>query len=369
MAATTGSARAAFVARAVDGDERVKPLELFFDLVFVFAITQVTGMLSEDPTWAGLARGLLVLGVLWWAWVAYAWLTNTVDPEEGFVRLAMFAAMAAMLVVSLAAPEAFDDEALLFGVGYFLVRALHIVLYAIASRGNPDLRGAVVRLALPMLGAALVIIVAGFTDGWLQGALWVAALVVDFGGVVVGGMEGWSVSPGHFAERHGLIVIIALGESIVAVGVGASGLDIDAGVVAATVLGVGVAAALWWAYFDVVAPVAQRRLRRATGVERASLARDSYSFLHLPMVAGIVLVALGIKETLGDVDGHLETIPALGLCGGVSLYLLGHVLFRLRNVHTLNRQRLVVLIGVAAFTPLACPRWPPSARSSRSARA
>ena len=265
MAATTGTARAPFVPRTVDGDERVKPLELFFDLVFVFAITQVTGMLSEDPTWAGLARGLLVLGVLWWAWVAYAWLTNTVDPEEGFVRLAMFAAMAAMLVVSLAAPEAFDDEALLFGVGYFLVRALHIVLYAIASRGNPDLRGAVVRLALSMLGAALIIIVAGFTDGRLQGALWVAALVVDFGGVVVGGMEGWSVSPGHFAERHGLIVIIALGESIVAVGVGASGLDIDAGVVAATVLGVGVAAALWWAYFDVVAPVAERRCAARRG--------------------------------------------------------------------------------------------------------
>ncbi len=204
--------------------------------------------------------------------------------------------MAATLVVSLVAPEAFDEEALLFGVSYFLVRAMHIVLYAIASRENPDLRGAVIRLARPMLASGLLLIAAAFADGSLQRALWVAALALDFGGVLVGGMEGWSVSPGHFAERHRLIVIIALGESIVAVGVGASGLDVDAGVVAATVLGVGVAAALWWAYFDGVAPVAERRLRRAEGVERASLARDSYSFLHLPMVTGIVLLAVGSRR-------------------------------------------------------------------------
>jgi low temperature requirement protein LtrA len=342
------------VTRRQEAEEaRVTPLELFFDLVFVFAITQVTGLISANPTWDGLLEGVLVLGVLWWAWAAYAWLTNTVDLEEGVVRLAMFGAMAAMLIASLAVPEAFGDDALVFACAYAAVRAAHIVLYGLAGRGDPDLLGAIARFTpTSALGAGLLV-AAAFVDGAAQATLWAVALAIDLAGPYLGGARGWHLSPGHFAERHALIVIIAIGESIVAVGVGAAGLPLDAGVILASVLGIAVAAALWWAYFDVVALVAERRLRGATGSEQLAMARDSYSYLHLPMVAGIILFAVGIKKTLAHVGDPLELVPAVACCGGVALYLVAHVLFRLRNVRTLNRQRLVVALLLAAFVPAA----------------
>jgi low temperature requirement protein LtrA len=334
-------------------EQRVTPLELFFDLVFVFAITQVTGLLADNPTLGGLLRGLMLLGALWWAWAAYAWLTNTLNPEEGAVRLAMFGAMAAMLIVSLAVPNAFGTDSVAFGVAYFSVRALHLVLFAIAGRGDHDLLRAVVRIVpSAILGPALLII-AGFFDGTTQLALWGAALAIDYLGVLVGHMRGWRVSPEHFVERHGLVVIIALGESIVALGVGAAGLRLDAGVIAAALLGIAVVASLWWSYFDWVSFVAQARLTEATGAERAALARDLYSYLHLPMVAGIVLFALGLKTTLADVDGSLRTIPTLGLCGGVALYLLAHVALRLRIGGGLGRGRPVATILLLGLLPLA----------------
>ena len=328
------------------------PLELFFDLVFVFAITQVTGFVTADPTWAGLVKGLLVLGVLWWAWAAYAWLTNTIDPDEGIVRLAMLGAMAAMLVASLAVPDVFGDDALLFAVAYGAVRAAHLVLYAIAGRGDRDLLAAVARLAVGSAFGVTLLFVAAALDGPAQAAVWAVALLGDLLGPYVGGGRGWRLSAGHFAERHGLIVIIALGESIVALGVGATNV-LTAGVVAAAILGLTVAFALWWAYFDVVSIVAERRLHETTGTAQLELARDSYSYLHLPMVAGIILFAAGMKKTLGHVGDPLELVPAVALCGGVAMYLLAHILFRLRNVHSLNRPRLVVSALLLALIPLA----------------
>jgi low temperature requirement protein LtrA len=329
------------------------PLELFFDLVFVLALTQCTALMAADPTWTGLARGLLVLGVLWWSWVGYAWLTSVVDPEEGAVRLSMFGAMAALLVAALCVPGAFGDEALLFACAYGVVRAGQIALFLLASRDDRGLRSSVVGLAgSSAIGVGLLLAASG-TDGFLQGALWALALALDMGGPYFFGSEGWKLVPGHFAERHGLIVIIALGESIVAIGVGAER-GVDAGVVVAATLGVAVAAALWWLYFDVVALVAQRRLARATvGREQNEMARDSYSYLHFPMVAGIVLLALGLKKTLGDVGESLGTVPAAAMLGGAAVYLLAHVAFRLRNVRTLNRRRLVCAVLLLALIPVA----------------
>jgi low temperature requirement protein LtrA len=337
----------------VETEQRVTPLELFFDLVFVFAITQVTGFLSADPTWEGLGRGLLVLGALWWAWAAYAWLTNTLDPEEGRVRVAMLAAMAAMLLVALAVPHAFGDDAVLFGAAYFAVRAVHIGLYALGSRHDRDVLEAVLRMTPTALLGPALILVAGFTDGSVQITLWLGALALDYLGVLFGRARGWRVSPHHFAERHALIVIIALGESIVALGVGATAEAITAGVIAAAILGIVVISALWWAYFDVVALVAERKLAEAQGAARAALARDSYSYLHLPMIAGIVLFALGLKKTLIGWDEPLKAVPAVGLCGGLALYFAAHVAFRLRNVRSLSRRRLVVAALLLALLPLS----------------
>jgi low temperature requirement protein LtrA len=347
-------ARTPRVTAVLRSEESVKPLELFFDLVFVLALTQCTALMAANPTWEGLAQGLLILGVLWWSWVGYSWLTSVVDPEEGIVRFAIFAAMAGLLVVALCVPEAFDDRALLFACAYGVVRGAHIVLFVVASRDTPDLRRSVWGLAAGTATGVGLLLAASLADGALQGSLWALALALDMGEPYVFGSEGWKLAPGHFAERHGLIVIIALGESIVAIGVGAEGLDVDAGVVAAAVLGVGAAAALWWLYFDIVALVAERRLSKAAvGREQNEIARDSFSYLHFPMVAGIVLFALGLKKTLEHVGDPLETVPAVAMLGGTALYLLAHVAFRWRNVHRFSVQRVVCAAVLCALIPVA----------------
>jgi low temperature requirement protein LtrA len=332
-------------------EKRVAPLELFFDLVFVFALTQVTQLMSDRPTWTGLGQGLLVLAALWWAWGAYAWLTNYIAADEDRERLLMFAVMGAFLVAALAVPNAFDDDALLFAVAYAVARWLHIFIFAEA---NEDLNtaDAIRRLALTAVPAPALLILAAFLDGTAQALVWVLALALDFGGPFVLGVSGFRVSPAHFAERFSLIVIIALGESIVAIGAGLEG-EIDVGVVTAALLGLVLACALWWAYFDVVALVSERHFREARGERLLMLARDSYSYLHLPMIAGIVLVALGVKKAIGHVDEPLDTVPAVALLGGVAIYYAGHLGFRLRNVRTVNRPRLVALVVCVGLIPLA----------------
>jgi low temperature requirement protein LtrA len=334
-------------------DERVTPLELFFDLVFVLALTQCTTLIAHTPTWEGMLKGLLVLGMLWWSWVGYAWLTSVVDPEEGAVRLAIFVAMAAFLVAALCVPGAFGDEALLFACAYAVVRVAHIVLFMLASREDSALRQSVLGLAGSTAVGSGLLFVAAATSGTVQVAIWGLALLLDAGGPLLFGQDGWKLVPGHFAERHGLIVIIALGESIVAIGVGAKA-SIDAGVVGAGLLGVVVGAALWWVYFDVTAIVAARRLAKASvGRERNGVARDSYSYLHFPMVAGIALIAVGLKATVANVNGSLKLVAATALLGGAALYLLALVAFRLRNMHTLSARRLACAIVLIALLPAA----------------
>jgi low temperature requirement protein LtrA len=344
--------RAQRLAPALRQTARVTPLELFFDLVFVLALTQCTALMAAEPTWTGLGKGILVLGVLWWSWVAYAWLTTVVDPEEGAVRLVMFAAMAALLVVALCVPDAFGDTALLFAVAYGLVRGAHIALYLLSARDDPALRQSILGLAGGTALGVGLLVAAAFADGWVQGGLWLVALLLDMGEPYVFGAEGWKLVPHHFAERHGLIIIIALGESIVAIGVGSEA-GVDAGVVAAAVLGIAVACALWWLYFDVVALLAEQNLARLQGRELNELARDAYSYLHFPMVAGIVLGALGVKKTIADVGESLDLVIATALLGGIALYLLAHVAFRYRNVHSLNNHRLVCAVLLLVVIPVA----------------
>jgi low temperature requirement protein LtrA len=334
-------------------EHQITPLELFFDLVFVFAITQVTSLLSHNPTWAGVLRGMLVLVALWWAWTAYAWLTSTMDVDEGGVRLAMFASMGAMLVAALAVPGAFGDDAVLFAVAYLLVRLLHVVLYAIVGRDDPDLLGAVLRFAPTAIFGASLLVLAGFLERDARIAVWFVALAIDYAGpAMLGGGRGWRIAPQHFAERHGLIVLIALGESIIAIGVGA-GFGLTAGVIAAATLGIVVVAALWWLYFDVAAILARTRLVHASGVEQAQLARDAYSYLHLPIAAGIVLFAFGLKTTIGHAGDELDTVAAVGLCGGAALYLLGHIAFLFRTTGRIFRRRTIGTVVLFALIPAA----------------
>ncbi len=332
--------------------EQVSPLELFFDLVFVLALTQCTALMADEPTWRGLAKGLLVLGVLWWSWVGYAWLTSVIDPEEGWTRIAIFAAMAAFLVAALAVPGAFDDAALTFGLAYAVVRFAQVALLLLAGRDDPALTRSTRGLAVSTTLGVSLVLGATFADAELQGALWLLAIALDVGGPFVAGAGGWRLVPAHFAERHGLVLIIALGESIVAIGIGA-GERIDAGIVAAAVLGTAVAAALWWLYFDVASRIAERRLAEAPeGRERNTMARDGFSYLHFPMVAGVVLLALGLKKTLEHTGDPLKLVPAVALLGGAALYVLAHIAFRLRLTGTVSALRVAVALGLVALVPL-----------------
>jgi low temperature requirement protein LtrA len=336
-----------------EGEEQVTNLELFFDLVFVFAITQVSELIAHHPTAGGVVRGLLVLALVWWAWAGYSWLTNNLDPEDDATRIAMFAATGAMLVAAIALPRVYGDEVWWFVGAYAFVRLAHIVLYLIAARGDKGLRNAMLRLGGSSLIAVLLLAAAAASSGDRR-AVWIAvAVFVDFGGALVGHGAGWFIAAHHFAERYGLIILIALGESIVSIGVGAQSQRLDWALVAAALLGLATAVALWWAYFDVVATVAARRLARYEPLKQVLIARDAYSYLHYGLVAGIVLYAFGAKEAIAEVHGHLPSTAAACLTGGIALYLLTHVAFRLRNLGTVNWRRLAVAIVLLAYAPFA----------------
>jgi low temperature requirement protein LtrA len=334
----------------------VTPLELFFDLVFVFALTQVTAFMADELSWHGILNGALVLILLWWAWTGYAWLANVVSAEERPITLAILAGMAAMFILALCIPEAFDDAPggldgpVVLVVCYLLFRMMHLVMFMIISREDSGLRAQVWRFAPSVAASSAILLVASQFQGWLQTGLWVLALVADYVGTALGGFSGWRLpSPGHFSERHGLIIIVALGESIVATGVGVAKEPISTVIIAASVLGLLLSSALWWAYFDVSALLGEHALASEPIETRARLARNAYSYTHMPLVLGIVLVALGLKEVLlyvSDSTHHaltdpLPSVALAALVGGVVIYLLGHVLFKWLTVHTVSPVRLV----------------------------
>src|SRR5918999_180395 len=341
-------------ATAVDSEHRVTPRELFFDLVFVFAFTQVATLLADDPTFAGIGRGVLVLAALWWTWSAYAWLTNTVDPEEAVVGAALLVALIAMFVAALVVPGVWEDDGVLFGAAFVVVWGMHTALYALAGPGHRDLLGAVLRLAPWTTLGAVLILVSGFTDGAREW-LWLAALACAYVGGVVSGSRGWRVHPSHFAERHGLVIIIALGEAFISIGIGATGTGIGPGEVVAAILGLLVAAAFWLAYFDFFSIRGERMLRDLQGAERVALARDVYAYAHFPLIVGIVLFAFAMKDIVGHVGEELDSVGAFALCGGSALYLLTYSAMRMRIFRrvSLSRGRFMAALALLLLLPLA----------------
>jgi low temperature requirement protein LtrA len=341
-------------AREVEHEHSVTPRELFFDLVFVFAFTQVATLLTNDPTFAGIGRAVLVLAALWWAWSAYAWLTNIVDPEEGLVGLALLVALIAMFIAALVVPDVFDDHGVLFGASFFLVCAMQAALYAFAGRGNRDLVGAVLRLAPWTLTGAILILVAGFTGGariWI----WITALAVSYVAAVLSGATGWRVYPAHFAERHGLVIIIALGEAFVAIGIGATGVGIGLGEILAAILGLLVATAFWLAYFDFFSIRGQQVLGDRRGAQRVALARDLYTYGHFPMIVGIILFAFAMKRIVAHVGDEPGWVVAFALCGGSALYLLAFsaIRSRLERQVSLSRGRFTAAVVLWLLLPVA----------------
>ena len=284
---------------------------------------------------------------------AYSWFTN-VDPEEGFVGAALLVALIAMFVAALVVPDVFDDEGVLFGAAFLVVAAMHVALYARAARGSPDLLEAVLRLAPWTLVGATLILLAGFTAG-ARTWLWLAALAFTYVGAVLSGSTGWRVHSSHFAERYGLVLIIALGEAFISIGIGATGIGIGLGEVVAAILGLLVAASFWLAYFDFFAIRGEQMLRDLKGAERVALARDAYAYAHFPLIVGVVLFAFAMKDIVGHVGEELDSVTAFALCGGSGLYLLTFSAIRSRVERRvrLSRGRFVAALVLGLLIPVA----------------
>jgi low temperature requirement protein LtrA len=341
------------------GSGSVGNLELFFDLVFVYAMAQLTELVLADVSWRGFGHGVLGLMAVWWAWVCYAWLTNTFTATRVASRCLVIAAMAVMLLAASALPTAFSTGALVFGLALVVVRVIHLVMFFLAaSHDDERLRTGLVRLTPSLLtGPVLIAVAAAFASPYRE-LLWVGAAVVDYGGPLVAGVAGFRVVPSYFVERHGNIIIIVLGEAIVGLGAGATAHLRQPAVLAAAVLGVLIAASLWWTYFGLSAG-AEQRLQRTQGSERTRLARDAYSYLHLPLVGGVGFFAFGAGRALEAIAVPLPWLAAVALGGGVGLYYAADVAYRWRDHHQLVRDRLLASVASLLVIPLATtvPAW------------
>jgi len=331
--------------------QEVSTLELFFDLVFVFGFIQVVDFLSANLTGVGMMRGVALLGVLWWAWVTYSWLTDAIPAAESLTgRVVVLTAATSMFVVAVAVPGAFDEHALVFSLAYFVVRVLHVALYAFGT--EPETQRGVRRLTPGFLGGPALLIVASFLEGAAQGALWAVALSIDYGVPYIRGNEGFYIDAQHFVERYRLIIIIALGEVLIKMGFSATKLSLSPGQILGIVLGMGFVITLWWLYFDYLVSAAEWRLGNTERHERALRALISYSYIHFLIVCGIIFTALGIRKAISHLGAPLELIPTVTLYGGGALFLIGRGAFQWRETDQISAPGLVVACTICLFVPI-----------------
>ena len=360
-------------------DHRVTSLELLFDLVFVYAITAVSDSIAHRLDLVGLTQGMVVMALVWFAWSAYAWLGNQARADEGPLRVSMFLAMAGFYVVALTINEAFDDRPgglrgpVVFVVAYAVIRLAHLTVYWFAAGDDRGLRRTIERTLLTASVVLALLLVGAYVDPGPRLAIWSAAVVIDYVTVFLGATTGWRVAaPGHFAERYGLVVIIAIGESVVSVGLAVNRAAIDWPLLGGALLGITLAITLWRTYFNAIAVSAEHRLREVSGDARTVMARDTFTYLHLPLVAGVVAMAVGLRVMLDDVAlaerGHGHGVPAFAvmtLYGGSAAYLasLSVLRWRLRGRPSLPRLvtaawlvavgSLLAAVGVAPLTDVA----------------
>ncbi|GAA3014217.1 low temperature requirement protein A [Kitasatospora albolonga] len=342
---------------------RVTTFELFFDLVYVFVLTKVTSAMAHEHDAVSVLRGLLLLALVWFSWSAYAWLGNQARADPGVVRAGMSLAMAGMFVVALAVPEAWHDAPdglsgpVVLAAAYLSVRCVHLVLYSVLARGDQDLLRQVAISWGPVLAGAGLLVTGALIGGEVQTVFVAVAILVDWGGVYVTSRRGnWRIhDAGWFAERHELFMIIAIGESLLAMGAGAAEQSVTGPLLVAAVLGVAVALGLWWLYFDVAALHGEHRLRGAEDSERLGLAIRAYGYAHFPIVAGVVLTALGVEGVVAHAaDGEaLGGFYAAALCGGPALYLTGLVLFGRILHRSWSPVRLGALVPLLGWAPAA----------------
>lgn len=347
---------------------RVTTFELFFDLVYVYAFTQVSHLMAESHDALGVLQAMIVLGLLWWTWCSYSWLANQSPADQGVLRIGMSVAMAAIFVATLAIPEAFEDlpggldGPLVLVVAYGLVRVVHMSLYLVAAGDDRGLRRQVVRTQLvAMLPAFALLVVGALVGEPAQTWIWLGAILWDLGLTLMTGIGGdWRLhSPSHWAERYGLVVILALGESVVAIGIGASHEPISVPIIAGAVLCIALALVLWWVYFLGSAEHAEHALARKDGVARAEYATLAYTYLHFVLIAGVVVASLGVEEAMAEV-GSSEPFGLFGavlLGGGVAAYVVGTAVLLRSSGHRWPWVRLVGALALVAVVPLLAS-WP-----------
>jgi low temperature requirement protein LtrA len=338
-------------------EQRATTLELFYDLVFVFAVTQVSHLLLDHLTWQGAGQSALVLLVVWWSWNYTTWATNELDPRSIAVRLLLIALMLASLLMAIAIPEAFGDKALLFAGSYVAIQVgrQSFLTFAAADRATIE-RQRAGRILVWFVAAGALWIAGALAGGSTRTVLWLAALGLDYGAPLVTFWlpgrarltpEAWEVGTEHFAERFQLFIIIALGESIVITGATTAELELTTATVAAFGLAFLGTAALWWLYFNLVATITQRRLAAADN--RTLVARDAYTYLHVVIVAGILLTAVGDELVIAHPTEELPDRELAAVVCGPALYLLAHVALRLRMSGTISGKRLVGALACLAI--------------------
>ena len=350
------------LAPGLGAERRTTPVELLWDLVFVFAITEVTTLFAHQTGWARLGEAMLVLALVWWAWSAFVWAANAQEEQSRMLRACLLAGTALIFIVGLAVPHAFGRNSLLFALAYASVRFLHLGVYADASRRGNAGRAAILGFAITVVLGMVLLVVGALTHGWARVVLWLAALAIDYAGPAwltrerLRGLQ--QVAVAHFAERYGAFVIICIGESIVSVGVVVSEHPLTPGLVISATLPLLTAVAMWWTYFDRTADRAQERLR----VHRDPVlaAADGYSYMHLIIVAGIVLFAGGVKLVVHhSASAPMADAGRLAMCGGAALYLVGLAAFRLRILgeHSLGRLFVAVALVVLYAAGAGLPAW------------
>ena len=333
------------------GDRAASTLELFFDLVYVYAITQVVGLLHDGHSLGTLAEGALIIWLLWWTWSIYTWTTNWTGTDGTRTRLFLLATMGVTLLMALTIPTAFGDGSVWFGVTYFIVRLMASALYWFSSKRHPAQREAFMTFAPTAMLAAGLVLVGGFLDTpWLTVA-WIGAALLDLTAAAFAGRGTWAMASHHFAERNGLFIIVALGETIVGIGLSAVGVERDAVHIAAIAIGFTIAASLWWAYFHRAAVVLEEAIVHAVGKEPGRIARDAYSILHYPLVVGIIFYAVAAEEIVAHPDEPLEQFGRFAFSLGVSMALLAiaAAVFRVtRRVPTIRIGTAVAIMAVGA---------------------
>jgi low temperature requirement protein LtrA len=317
-----------------EGD-RATTLELFFDLIYVFAFTQVSALMSHGHDGVAVLQGVVILALIWWSWTSYTWLANQAHADSGVVRIAILLAIALMFLVSLVIPEAYHDlegglfAPMVFVVCLVTVRVVHAVAYVIAAGSDAGLRRQViVSMSAALVPASALLVIGALVGEPYQVWIWLVAIVLDLVLVYLTSRSGgnWRLnSAAHFSERHSLVVILALGESVVAIGIGVAAEPVSTAIIVGSVLAVALAVGLWWVYFHHFAPKIEHLIASKTGIDRAGLATDVYTYLHLSLVAGIVIAALGIEQAMHSIEGlhALELFGAFALGGGVALYIAG----------------------------------------------